>query len=117
MIPKFNPEHIAISKSKGIHIDWRDGHHSSYTLACLRDECPCANCTGAHGTEPQKSSYSKPPGGLFPMFKPAIKILSAEPIGNYAIRIHWNDGHNSGIYSWEHFRNICSCAECRPVTV
>ncbi len=48
------PEHIAISKSKGIKIDWKDGHHSEYTLAYLRDECPCATCTGAHGTEPQK---------------------------------------------------------------
>ncbi len=54
-----DPEHIAISKSTGIKIDWRDGHHSDYSLAYLRDECPCASCTGAHGTEPQKSQYSK----------------------------------------------------------
>ena len=54
------PQHIAISKSKGIKIDWNDGHHSEYSLAYLRDECPCATCTGAHGTEPQKTSYSKP---------------------------------------------------------
>ena len=49
------PEHIAISKSKGIQIDWKDGHHSQYALGYLRDECPCATCTGAHGTAPQKS--------------------------------------------------------------
>ena len=54
------PEHIAISKSKGIKIDWKDGHHSEYSLAYLRDECPCATCTGAHGTEPQKTNYSAP---------------------------------------------------------
>ena len=51
-------EHIAISKSKGIHIDWKDGHHSDYSLGYLRDECPCATCTGAHGTEPQKTNYA-----------------------------------------------------------
>ena len=32
-----DPEHIAISKSKGIKIDWKDGHHSDYGLDYLRD--------------------------------------------------------------------------------
>ncbi len=105
------PEHIAISKSKGIKIDWKDGHHSDYSLAYLRDECPCATCTGAHGTEPQKSNYSAPKE-LFQMYKPTIKMLKVEPVGNYAVRIDWNDGHNTGIYSFEHFRNICPCDEC-----
>jgi DUF971 family protein len=113
MIPANDPEHIAISKSKGIQIDWRDGHHSAYMLGYLRDECPCATCTGAHGTEPQKSSYAQPDANPFPMFKPAIKMLHVEPVGSYAIRIHWNDGHNSGIYSWEHLRRICPCNSCR----
>ena len=108
-----DPEHIAISKSTGIKIDWRDGHHSDYSLAYLRDECPCATCTGAHGTEPQKSSYSK--AELFPMFKPALRINSVEPVGSYAIRIHWNDGHSTGIYSFDHLRKICPCEECESV--
>jgi len=46
------------------------------------------------------------------MYKPAMKMLAVEPVGNYAIRINWSDGHNSGIYSYEHFRQICPCAEC-----
>jgi len=33
--------------------------------------------------------------------------------GRYAIRIDWNDGHNAGIYSYEHFRRICPCQECQ----
>jgi DUF971 family protein len=105
------PEHIAISKSTGIKIDWRDGHHSDYSLAYLRDECPCATCTGAHGTTPQKTSYSNP--SPFPMFKPALKMNSVEPVGQYAIRIFWNDGHSTGIYSFDHLRSICPCAECK----
>lgn len=111
-ITSSEPEHIAISKSKGIKIDWKDQHRSEYTLAYLRDECPCATCTGAHGTEPQKSNYSKP-GELFPMFKPTLKMLKVEPVGNYAIRIEWSDGHSTGIYSFDHLRKICPCAECR----
>jgi DUF971 family protein len=46
------------------------------------------------------------------MFQPALKILTAEPVGHYAVRIHWSDGHNSGIYSFDHFREICPCPEC-----
>jgi DUF971 family protein len=107
-----DPEHIAISKSKGIKIDWKDGHHSEYGLTYLRDKCPCAGCTGAHGTAP-RTPESEQPANPFQMFKPALKMLGVEPVGNYAIRINWSDGHNSGIYSWEHLRHICQCHECK----
>jgi DUF971 family protein len=116
MMPQRNdPEHIAISKSKGIQIDWHDGHHSSYSLAYLRDECPCASCTGAHGTVPQKSNYSAEQNNPFQMYKPAPKMLNVEEVGSYAIRIFWNDGHSTGIYSYDHLRNICPCEECKKL--
>jgi DUF971 family protein len=107
-----DPEHIAISKSKGIQIDWKDGHHSAYGLAYLRDQCPCASCTNAHGAPPGAQDA---PGTPFPMYKPVLKMLGVEPVGNYAIRINWSDGHNTGIYSYEHFRRICPCGECRAL--
>ncbi|HUP04272.1 MAG TPA: DUF971 domain-containing protein [Bryobacteraceae bacterium] len=103
------PEHIAISKSKGITIDWKDGHRSEYGLTYLRDECPCAECAGTHGTPPRPKTADSP----FPMFQPALKMLRVSPVGNYAIAIEWSDGHKSGIYSYDHFREICPCAECR----
>jgi DUF971 family protein len=108
MSNRTDPEHIAISKSKGIKIDWKDGHASDYALVYLRDKCPCASCTGAHGTPPRQPEGNNP----FPMFKPALKMLNAEPVGAYAIRIHWSDGHSSGIYSFDHLRAICPCPEC-----
>ena len=104
-----DPEHIAISKSKGIKIDWKDGHTSDYGLAYLRDKCPCATCSGSHGTPPRVPEAENP----FQMFKPALKMLGVEPVGNYAIRINWSDGHNTGIYSYEHFRRICQCPACK----
>ncbi len=110
------PEHIAISKSKGVKIDWADGHRSEYSLAYLRDECPCASCTGSHGTEPQKTNFSQSAAAAdpFQMFKPAPKMVNVEPVGAYAFRVDWNDGHNSGIYSYDHLREICPCNECKP---
>ena len=108
-----DPEHIAISKSTGIKIDWKDGHHSEFGVDYLRDKCPCATCTGAHGTPPRPESAPVSAGNPFQMYKAKLKMLGAEPVGNYAIRINWSDGHNAGIYSYEHFRRICQCAECR----
>jgi DUF971 family protein len=103
-----DPEHIAISKSKGIQIDWKDRHASQYGLQYLRDKCPCATCTGAHGTPPRQAT----PAATFQMYTPTLKMLNVEPVGSYAIRIHWSDGHNTGIYSYDHLRKICPCGVC-----
>jgi len=46
------------------------------------------------------------------MYKPALRMDSVEAVGSYAIRIYWNDGHNTGIYSFDHLRKICPCAKC-----
>ena len=98
------PEHLSISKSKGIKIDWKDGSTSEYELRYLRHHCPCATCTGAHGSEPQAMPLTDP--SPFPMYRAALKIVTVEPVGNYAIRIVWNDGHSTGIYSYSHLRKI-----------
>jgi DUF971 family protein len=34
-------------------------------------------------------------------------------MGRYAIRIDWSDGDTTGIYSFDHFRKICPCDNCR----
>ncbi len=104
-----DPANISISKSRGVTIDWKDGHRSAYDLTYLRDKCPCAACTGAHGTPPREAAGSSP----FQMYRPAPKIENVEPVGRYALRFVWNDGHKTGIYSYEHLRAICPCAECK----
>jgi len=108
-----DPLHIAVSKSKWLKIDWSDGHHSEYGLAYLRDECPCATCTGAHGTEPQKAGYSHPKTDPFQLYQPKLRMLEIEEAGTYALKINWSDGHSSGIYSYDYLRRICPCAECK----
>ena len=110
--PSSDPLHIAVSKSKGVAIDWADGHRSEYVNAYLRDACPCASCTGAHGDEPRKSSYAQAPAGPFQMFTPKLRMNSIEEVGSYALRIRWSDGHNTGIYSFDHLRAICPCPAC-----
>ena len=88
-------------------VQWSDGHESAYPYKYLRDRCPCATCTGA---EPDTSAQNSP----LPMFgqKP-LKPDRAELVGRYALQIFWNDGHSSGIYSFEYLRDLCPCAECK----
>ena len=50
----------------------------------------------------------------FQMYEPVLKMLNVEPMGHYAIRIDWSDGHNTGIYSYDYLRKICPCEECKP---
>ena len=110
------PAHIAISKSRGMTIDWVDGHKSQYSVAFLRDNCPCASCTGAEGGDPQRTNYQgeqKADNNPFKMFKPTLKMLAVNEVGAYAVRIDWSDGHNTGIYSFRHLRRVCPCDLCR----
>ena len=69
---------------------------------------PSAGDTGAHGTPPAREQAANP----LALYKPTLKMTAVEPVGNYAIRIVWSDGHGTGIYSWEHFRRICPCPDC-----
>ncbi len=105
------PDQISISKSKGMTIEWRDGHKSQYELKYLRDGCPCATCTGAHGGPPAREQQANP----LQLYKPTLKIEAVEPVGNYALRLVWNDGHSTGIYSFEHLRFLCPCEDCKRV--
>jgi len=105
---------VNLTTGTGMEIDWRDGHHSSYSFVFLRDACPCALCEderGKAGREPGEPMKLAP--GALPMFKAAAKPLSAEGVGKYAIKFNWNDGHDLGIYSWSFLREVCPCAECK----
>jgi DUF971 family protein len=44
--------------------------------------------------------------------KSKLKPLRAELVGRYALQVFWNDGHSSGIYAFDHLRDLCPCAEC-----
>jgi DUF971 family protein len=39
---------------------------------------------------------------------PAIAIRDLALVGNYALKIHWSDGHNTGLYTWDHLRRLCN---------
>ena len=102
------------TQGAGVEIDWRDGHRSQWSFAWLRLACPCATChderekTGRAIGEPAPQ-----PAALLPMYKPPVRPDTVQQVGHYAISFHWNDGHTSGIYSWDYLRRNCQCPECR----
>lgn len=86
-------------------IRWADGHQSPYTYRLLRERCPCASCQG---------EFNLPPPAPPTNVSSDIQPLGIQPIGHYAIQFRWNDGHQTGIYSFDYLRSICPCPECRP---
>ena len=104
---------VLLTEGKGVEIDWQDGHKSAWSFAWLREACPCANCLEDRKKDGRKPGEPKQkPAQLLPLYTPPLKPSSVVPIGRYAIRFHWLDGHDSGIYSWEYLRRSCQCHEC-----
>ena len=105
---------VLITEGKGLEIDWADGHRSAWSFAWLRNACPCATCNDERGQQGRKLGQPKPkPAELLPMFTPPARPASAQGVGRYALQFNWQDGHSSGIYSWEYLRRQCQCQECR----
>ncbi len=110
-----DPKSVRVQKStgRGMEIEWRDGHRSHYSFAWLRDACPCATCNEEReGSGRKIGQPPKPKPGALPMYKEPAHPTEVNPVGKYAINFHWNDGHSSGIYSWDFLRRECPCAEC-----
>lgn len=110
---------VHVSTGKGIDIVWSDAHISHYDFAYLREQCPCATCKEERDSRSKVDSKITGGSPVLPMFKPRITARAASAVGNYAIQIEFTDGHATGIYSFDHFREICPCGACagefRPV--
>ena len=101
----------------GMTIEWRDGHTSHWDFAWLRAACPCATCHEAREAEGRAPGVAKPkPKSLLPMYEAPPRPADVEPVGKYALRFKWNDGHEAGLYSWDYLRNVCDVevAEAAP---
>ncbi len=87
--------------AKVTEIEWGDGHTGVYPHEVLRGYCPCAGCQGHEGT----IKYTNPQGTQ-------IELDDIELVGNYALKLKWFDGHDTGLYSFEYLRRLCRCEKC-----
>jgi DUF971 family protein len=109
------PAKVRVHKTEGtgVEIEWKDGHRSQWSFKWLRWACPCATCVEERKVEGRKPGEAKPePKQLLPMYTPHARPTEVTPVGRYAIRFAWEDGHTSGIYSWDYLRRQCQCENC-----
>ena len=103
---------VHVTTGQGVEVTWSDGHASRYPFPYLRDVCPCALCNDEREKKARVETSATSGGAVLPMFKPRVTAKSANAVGNYAIQIQFSDGHATGIYSYEHLREICPCEAC-----
>ncbi len=88
--PAPRPSEIRIRRAtQRLEVDFDDGTSMSVPAELLRVESPSAEVRG-HSPDQKKTVAGKR----------GVGIASAEPIGHYAVRIIFTDGHDTGIYSW-----------------
>jgi len=94
------------TRRQTVEIRWADEHRSAYTFEYLRWLCPCAVCRGeAGGTGILDHTTALRPE--------QHRLTDLRQVGHYAISPLWDDGHDSGIYSWDLLRRSCPCPTCR----
>lgn len=103
------PKAITLNKQQHyLEITWNDDQVCKYPLNELREACPCAECRGGH--EYMGREYD-PKDLLMLVPKRAYGIQSVEMVGNYALMPVWDDGHRTGIYTWDYLRRLCPLGE------
>jgi DUF971 family protein len=97
------PVEIRLVKDRrALNVAFDDGQTFSLAAELLRVTSPSAEVQG------HSESQRKTVGG-----KRNVTILSVDPVGNYAVRIGFDDMHSTGIYSWAFLRDLGLNAERR----
>ena len=88
MSPTPRPTEIRLRKSAGVlAVTFDSGERFELPFEYLRVFSPSAEVRG-HGTE------------ILQVGKEQVKVVGVEPVGNYAVRLKFDDGHDTGLYSW-----------------
>jgi DUF971 family protein len=87
----------ALQAEQVLEVTWESGQVARLPYRYLRGECPCASCRNEWTGERMLD-----PGTI----RADLKLDGMEMIGNYAVRLGWNDGHSSGLYTWETLQRL-----------
>ena len=82
----------AIRADGAIEMTWPDGRVVRFPNKTLRANCACAGCVDEM-TGRRILDVSAIPDD--------IAVESMSPVGNYALKIVWSDGHDTGLFTWE----------------
>ena len=93
MIPKNIVVH---QQSKVLELSYEDGNSYRLPFELLRVLSPSAEVQG-HGPGQETLQTGKR----------EVLIANLEPVGHYAVKPSFSDGHDSGLYSWDYLRFLC----------
>ncbi|QDU91688.1 hypothetical protein Pla175_51180 [Pirellulimonas nuda] len=97
------PTGIERLPERRLRIAWSDGQTREYSARELRGACPCASCR-------EKQSAPPPSPLQLNVLSEAetlpLEIIGMAPVGSYAYRIHFSDGHNTGLFTFERLREL-----------
>jgi DUF971 family protein len=102
IVPAWPVEIRLVKDRRALNVAFDDGQTFNLAAELLRVTSPSAEVQG------HSESQRKTVGG-----KRNVTILSVDPVGNYAVRIGFDDMHSSGIYSWAFLRDLGLNAERR----
>jgi DUF971 family protein len=86
-------------------IRWSDGGRRLYRPAELRKACPCATCREKRAAEDADKMKSLLRVISAEEARP-LTIAGMEPVGNYAYKVIFSDGHDTGIFTFESLREL-----------
>ncbi|MGV6825900.1 MAG: gamma-butyrobetaine hydroxylase-like domain-containing protein [bacterium] len=96
MTERAKPTDIILhSESKKLEISFDDGNRFEYPAEYLRVYSPSAEVRG-HWGQVAKLEVDKQ----------NVNITDIKPVGAYAIKIFFDDGHNSGLYDWDYLHDL-----------
>lgn len=81
-------------------IKWNDGSETFLALDFLRKACPCASCGG----EPDVLGRVARPHVTYTAS--SFRLKSFQLIGSYALQPAWEDGHSTGLYSFDYLKRL-----------
>lgn len=79
--------------ARWVKLSWADGTQQTLSTPVLRGYCPCARCQGHIGAIQFQTGHDE-------------ELRDLAPVGNYALRFEWGDGHNTGLYSFAYLRSL-----------
>ena len=91
-------------------ISWSDGAETFLPLETLRRACPCAACGG----EPDVLGRVERPQVSYD--ERSFALRGWQIAGGYAWQPFWQDGHATGLYSFDYLRRLGTSAANRPVS-
>ena len=84
-----------------LEIGWQDGTTQRLALPLVRKSCPCAVCVERRQSESDILHVITEVG-----LETTAELRNVRAVGNYAIQIVWEDGHDTGIYTYDYLRSL-----------